>query len=128
SKEDKAKLDGLNNYIHPSSHPASMITEDATHRFATDTEKATWNAKAPSTLASSTVNGLMSKEDKTKLDGIAAGANNYVHPSDANTRHVTDTQISTWNAKLGKSVQGYAGSVLTMSNYLVNTGNIYSSV
>lgn len=33
-------------YTHPSSHPASMITQDATHRFATDTEKAAWNAKA----------------------------------------------------------------------------------
>ena len=49
SKEDKAKLDGIaenaNNYTHPSSHSASMITEDSTHRFVTDEEKATWNAK-----------------------------------------------------------------------------------
>lgn len=36
---------------------------------------------------------------KTKLDGIAANANNYVHPNDANTRHVTDAQISSWNGK-----------------------------
>lgn len=32
-------------YTHPSTHEASMITQDATHRFATDTEKAAWNAK-----------------------------------------------------------------------------------
>lgn len=36
---------------------------------------------------------------KTKLDGIATGANNYVHPNDANTRHVTDAEKSTWNSK-----------------------------
>lgn len=32
------------------------------------------------TLASNKVNGLMSKEDKAKLDGIQVGATNYVHP------------------------------------------------
>lgn len=49
SKEDKTKLDGIaasaNNYKHPSTHPASMITEDASHKFVTDTEKNTWNSK-----------------------------------------------------------------------------------
>ena len=128
SAADKTKLDGLNNYTHPETHPASMITEDGTRRFVSDSEKATWNAKASTAVATTGANGLMSKEDKSKLDGIAANANNYVHPNDANTRHVTDTQISTWNAKLGKSVQGYAGSVLSMTDYSVNTGNIYTSV
>ena len=56
---DKKKLDGVasgaNNYTHPSSHEATMITQDATHRFATDTEKAAWNAKAPA--ASPTLTG-----------------------------------------------------------------------
>lgn len=33
-------------YEHPENHPATMITEDATHRFATDEEKKAWNAKA----------------------------------------------------------------------------------
>ena len=31
--------------------------------------------------ATQSVDGLMSSEDKTKLDGIATGANKYVHPS-----------------------------------------------
>lgn len=47
SPVDKKKLDsiasGANNYTHPASHPASMITQDATHRFATDAEKTNWN-------------------------------------------------------------------------------------
>lgn len=43
SKTDKSKLDGIasgaNAYVHPSKHPASIITEDATHRFLTDAER-----------------------------------------------------------------------------------------
>lgn len=46
----KNKLDGIeeqaNKYEHPANHPATMITEDTTHRFVTDTEKNTWNSKA----------------------------------------------------------------------------------
>ena len=49
-------------------------------------------------IASLSRDGLMSKEDKAKLDGIEEGANNYVHPDDENTRHVTDAQIAKWDA------------------------------
>lgn len=30
---------GANNYVHPANHPATMITEDTTHKFVTTTEK-----------------------------------------------------------------------------------------
>ena len=50
AKEDKSKLDGVavgaNNYSHPASHIATMITQSATHRFVSDTEKTAWNGKA----------------------------------------------------------------------------------
>lgn len=36
--------------------------------------------KADNTLVTQTKHGIMSKEDKAKLDGIASQANNYVHP------------------------------------------------
>lgn len=43
----KSKLDGIaygaNNYIHPTSHPATIITEDTSHRFVSDEEKNKWN-------------------------------------------------------------------------------------
>jgi hypothetical protein len=46
---EKQKLagieDGANKYIHPSTHPASMIVETSEKRFVSDIEKATWNAK-----------------------------------------------------------------------------------
>jgi hypothetical protein len=59
---EKTKLagiqEGATNYIHPDSHPATMITEDVTHRFATDVEKSTWNGKA--NTASPTFTGIVS--------------------------------------------------------------------
>lgn len=40
------RISAQNSYVHPSTHPGSMITEDSTHRWTTDTEKAKWNSKA----------------------------------------------------------------------------------
>lgn len=57
-------------YVHPSAHPATMITEDATHRFITDTERTTWNAKADKTLASASGNGLMSSAHFSKIEAL----------------------------------------------------------
>ena len=90
---------GANAYTHPSSHPATMITEDSTHRFVTDVEKSNWNGKAPKDVATTSVNGLMAAADKVKLNGIANNANNYVHPDNSNTRHVTDSEKNKWNSK-----------------------------
>jgi hypothetical protein len=49
SASDKTKLNGIagnaNNYSHPTSHPASMITQDVNNRFCSDSEKSTWNGK-----------------------------------------------------------------------------------
>lgn len=59
-------------YVHPSTHPATMIVEDATRRFVTDTEKATWNAKADKTLAGASNNGLMSSAHFTKIEALDA--------------------------------------------------------
>lgn len=35
-----------NNYTHPTNHPASVITQDSSNRFVSDTEKNTWNNKS----------------------------------------------------------------------------------
>jgi hypothetical protein len=40
-----------NNYTHPATHSASIITQDISNRFVTDTEKSTWNGKGSSNLA-----------------------------------------------------------------------------
>lgn len=50
----KTKLEGIAGYTHPVNHPATMITEDATHKFVTDAEKTAWNAKGRVLSGSST--------------------------------------------------------------------------
>ena len=54
-------------YTHPAYHAATMVTEDSTHRFVTDAEKSTWNAKAAT--ASPTFTGT------PKAPTAAAGTN-----------------------------------------------------
>jgi hypothetical protein len=117
TSEEKAKLAGVaagaNNYQHPATHPATMIEQDVSHRFVTDTEKTTWNGKASTAVATQSANGLMSASDKKKLDGVAAGANNYQHPAthpasvivqDSTHRFVTDSEKTTWNGKASTTV------------------------
>lgn len=85
SKTDKSKLDGIaenaNNYVHPSTHAASMITQDSTHRFVTDVEKSTWNGKASTAVVTTEANGLMSSDMLTKLNSL----NNYTLPTASST-------------------------------------------
>lgn len=196
SKEDKKKLDsiesGSNKYIHPATHPASMITEDAAKRFVSQAMVDGWNADIANRytkaeidnmisgllqnidwkesvdsfadlattypnpqdgwtvnvkdtdityrwsgtewiaislnalpMATQTVDGKMSKEDKAKLDGIALNANNYVHPSshpatmiteDATHRFVSDTEKSTWNNKANASHGNHVPTTETANN------------
>lgn len=54
------------------------------------------------TNATTTKDGLMSGADKSKLDSIANGANNYVHPTTAGNKHIpaggSTGQILRWSA------------------------------
>ena len=135
SAGDKSKLDGIaanaNKYTHPSTHAATMITEDSTHRFVTDTEKSTWNAKASTAVATTSANGLMSKDDKTKLDGIATGANKYVHPTSSGNKHIPSGgsagQFLKWSAD-GTAVWGADNNTTysvatTSANGLMSAGD-----
>ena len=89
-------------YTHPSSHAATMITEDSSHRFVTDAEKSAWNAKASTSAATTSANGLMTSAMVTKLNGIADNANNYVHPTSAGNKHIpaggSSGQYLQWSA------------------------------
>ncbi len=99
SKEDKKKMDGIeenaNNYIHPNTPEI---------RHVTDEQIAYWNAKASTAVATQTENGLMSAEDKKKLDNIEEYANNYIHPDTPEIRHVTDKEKEYWNNKASTEV------------------------
>lgn len=103
SAEDKKRLDRLNE-LHANDHPASIITEDENHRFVTDEQIEYWNNKAEKDIATWYYDGLMSKEDKKKLDEIDEGANKYVHPNNEGIRHVSDAEKDYWNSKADKLV------------------------
>ncbi|WP_421921216.1 tail fiber protein [Marinifilum sp.] len=111
----KSKLDGIaagaNKYVHPGSHSASMITQDATHRFISDSERNTWNNKVDKVSGKGLSTNDFTSTHKSKLDGIAAGANQYVHPAnhsanmiiqDASHRFISDSERNTWNNKVNK--------------------------
>ena len=73
--------------------------------------------------ATTTTAGFMSAEDKAKLDGIAEGANNYVHPTDAGNKHIpaggATGQALLWTA------DGTAewGTVTTTDQFVKNSLN-----
>ena len=50
----------------------------------------TWATPTNTTYSDATqsTHGLMSVDDKKKLDGIASGANNYVHPTSSGNKHI----------------------------------------
>ena len=61
---------------------------------------------ARNTTATSSANGLMSKEDKTKLDGIAAGANKYTLP--------VATASALGGVKSGEDVEVDSSGIITV--------------
>lgn len=99
--ELKKKLDGIatgaNNYVHPANHPATMITQDATHRFVTDTEKTTWNGKASTAVVSTTANGLAPKRDGNASHFLAG---------DGTWKTVSSVANATTASKLGTATVG----------------------
>ena len=67
----KNKLDGIdvgaNKYTHPSTHSASIITEDTTHRFVTDDEKKKWDDKADKNHTHNGYEPTLSNDRKRKI-------------------------------------------------------------
>lgn len=83
---EKNKLAGLSNYSHPTSAGNKHIPAGGAAGkilgWASD-GTAQWVDDKDTTYGDATqsAHGLMTAADKTKLDGIAAGANKYIHPS-----------------------------------------------
>ena len=113
---EKTKLAGIeanaNNYSHPSSHPASIITETTSKRFVSDSEKATWNNKVDKISGKGLSTNDYTTEEKNKLQGIAVNANNYTHPdkhpasiiTESTTQQfVTAAQKTEWSNKLNSA-------------------------
>ena len=79
------------------------------------------NAKAPTTVATTTVAGLMAATDKSKLDGIAAGANKYSLPAATGT---TMGGVRVTDKYEGTSFSGNGTEVLSKDG----ANNLYNAV
>lgn len=82
---------------------ATTVVSDASGNITINSTNTTYN------VATTTANGLMSSGDKTKLDGVATGANNYIHPTTSGNKHIpsggSSGQILRWSAD-GTAVWG----------------------
>lgn len=109
-KADKA-LEEANAYTDEKTETFMDHVSDTTIHV-TPADKANWNSKAPGVHthvnATPTVPGFMSAEDKTKLNGVEAEANKYVHPAshppaiiaqDSGNRFVSDAEKASWSGK-----------------------------
>lgn len=123
--ELKKKLDGIamgaNNYVHPSSHPASMITQDATHRFVSDTEKNTWNGKASTAVVSTSANGLAPKRDGNASHFLAGDGTWKAVPSASSAASATKATQDSRGQQIDTTyIKGVTGSNATLT---VTKGN-----
>jgi parallel beta-helix repeat protein len=98
--------DGANKYVHPSTHPASMITETSSKRFVSDTEKANWNAKeTPSGAQAKADAALNSAKQYTDQEVAEVSQALDAHLADNNNPHgVTKTQVGLGNVDNVKQV------------------------
>lgn len=106
---DKAVADKSGNAIettYATKSELSTHTGDTTVHI-TSAERTAWNAKASTSVATTGANGLMSKTDKAKLDGISSGANK--------------SDVSYASKKLTKTINGTTTDVVAASTIISDT-------
>lgn len=106
---DKAVADKSGNAIettYATKSELSTHTGDTTVHI-TAAERNAWNAKASTSVATTSANGLMSKTDKAKLDGISSGANK--------------SDVSYASKKLTKTINGTTTDVVAASTIIRDT-------
>lgn len=96
AKEDKKKLDGIeegaNKYTHPQNHPATMITEDETHKFVTSIEKGNIATALSTANAAKTAAAAADKKAVTAqgtADGAKSTADSALDKANTNEGNIT---------------------------------------
>ena len=97
---EKNKLAGIaekaNNYVHPASHPADMITQDATHRFVSDDEKKVWNTNK-SNVDTHVSNNTIHITSQERTNWNVANSKKHSHSNKSVLDGITSALIDTWN-------------------------------
>lgn len=95
----------LSNYVTKTNAVSGARAKDAKTITFTKADGTTFDVVITGTTygkATAEADGLMSKEDKAKLDGVAENANNYVHPTTSGNKHIPaggkSGQILGWTA------------------------------
>jgi hypothetical protein len=130
-------------------NPANIV-QSASYRFVTDTEKSTWNGKqdalgftpVPNTrtvnakqlndnitltqddIGDGTTNKAYTATEKSKLSGIEAGANNYVHPATDGSLHVPATSTTSDGKLLQAGATAGSFSWVVGASSMVGLGNV----
>ena len=94
----------------------------------------TWDKPTDTTYndVTTSVHGLMTAADKTKLDGIATNANNYTHPTSSGNKHIpsggSSGKVLRWSAD-GTAVWGDVPSdaISIINDSISSTSTAYSS-
>jgi hypothetical protein len=122
--------DGANNYTHPANHSPSIITQDASNRFVTDTEKSTWNAKSELILGETSITSYRGDRGKIAYDHsqvthAPSDANNYVHPNHSGDVTSTADGATTYNNTVPVNKGGTGQTTYTNGQLLIGntTGN-----
>lgn len=100
SASDKSKLDSLNESGDITIDTSLSLTSGnpVSNRVITQA----LNGKASTDVVSTSLNGLMSKDDKIKLDGIAEGANKTIVDSSLSSTSVNPVQSKIINSALNE--------------------------
>lgn len=102
STAEKIKLSGIANganaYTHPNTHPATIISEDTTHRFATDIEKATWNGKANVSDFPKKVSEFENDRGYITINDIDP-SQNHSHLNKVVLDSITQAKVTEWDGK-----------------------------
>ena len=106
---DKAVADKSGNAIETTYATKSELSTHTSNTTVhiTAAERTAWNAKASTSVATTSANGLMSKTDKAKLDGISSGANK--------------ADVSYASKKLTKTINGTTTDVVAASKIISDT-------
>lgn len=99
---EKNKLAGIetgaNKYIHPSTHNATMIVEDSTHRFITDIERVNWN-DSNSKKHTHSNKSIIDTITQVLVDKWNSAVE---HITDA-VKHITSAERTLWNTVSNKA-------------------------
>jgi hypothetical protein len=146
SSSDKSKLNGIANNANNYSLPTASTTLGGVKTTSNVSDVSTYTAcpivggvpyykdtNTTYSTATTSANGLMSKADKTKLNGIATGANNYSLPTASSTlggvkTTSTVSDVSSYTAcPIVSGVPYYKDTNTTYGNATTSNAGLMSS-